>query len=531
MKEIVTSISSFETLIQEDCLYVDKTAYLHKLITRKGPYFFISRPRRFGKSLMLSTLKCIFEGKRELFGDLAISKMDYDWKTYPVLSFDLSEVGGDSVEAVNEGLNDIALTAARSLGIPLVPKDYSPQTFRALWEEIRNRQLRVVVLVDEYDIPLQGFLNRPQELDQVRQLMHDFYVKFKAFAPSIRFFMMTGVSKFTRLSLFSGLNNLVDLSMDREYAGFLGYTDEELDHDFREHIQAFADVEGLSYEDIREKLRYWYDGYHFTPDFSVCVYNPISLGYALTTKEFTPYWTETGNATLILERIRSNNYIPAELEGLKVTTSKLNTCDIQAMPIESLFFQSGYLTLKGKDEDGLYRLGIPNKEVRDYLNEQYSQHCMVMSPKHDVYQHAQSALVLLRAGKVDTLFHQTLPALYAAVPSEWRMKDEAEVKRYFFLFFSMVGAEVFPEVSEALGKPDAVLKTPDAIYIIEFKFKRSVEEALAQIREKHYADALRNDTRKIIAVGLNFNGETRTLDPPVIVDLTEAHHDEPFFTL
>ncbi len=364
MKKITTNKFTFEDVIKDGNVYVDKTDLLANLASENRGQYFISRPRRFGKSLMLSTLKCIFEGRRELFEGLKITKTDYKWKTYPVLMMDMTAVSADSIEAMMRNLVNMVRGFAGQLGLEIEVDPDPGVSFENLWKKIAEKKLQVVVLVDEYDMPLQGCLKDPERLDRVRKVMHDFYVRLKEHSGNIRFMMMTGVSKFAKLSVFSGLNNPTDLTMSADYAGLLGYTHDELRAFFAEHIAAFAERKGVSADAIFARLLEWYDNYRFSPYSDIKVLNPVSVGSALSTCVFRGYWNSTGAPTLIIEALRKSDMWPADLNGVKIMEAQLDVCDAITLPAVPLLYQGGYLTIKDAKENGVLRLGIPNDEVR-----------------------------------------------------------------------------------------------------------------------------------------------------------------------
>ncbi len=538
MKSITTSCFTFEALINNDNVYVDKTDLLCKLAKINGGQFFISRPRRFGKSLMLSTLKCIFEGRKELFEGLKITKIDYDWKVYPVLHMDMSSVRAMTVEGINEGLNDLVLGLARQLGFTIEKSEESGLTFERFWKQVKDNNLQVVVLIDEYDMPLQGFLNDIPSLEKVRQLMHDFYVRLKSYSGNIRFMMMTGVSKFAKLSVFSGLNNPVDLTMSRDYAGLLGYTHDELKKYFAEHIQAFADEEGVSFEAIFDKLLEWYDNYRFSPKNKTLVLNPVSVGSALYNREFKSYWTSTGKATIITERLKKAGQIPSDLDTLTAFENELDVCDAITMPVKSLLYQGGYLTIKDVSEFGELYLGVPNSEVRESLVYDYlaSEIEDAVTPVRSAQLHAAK---YLREGNLDKAIDMFRTAI-AKLPHEWvdKGKEGAVCTAFALFFYAMRDAHISYEQHSLNGRADAVIETKDNVYIFEFKYNRSAQEAFDQIIENGYhlpymnkPNSTVDDTssnsqfsifnsqfKKVYGIGLNFDPEkgNRGIDDAVV---------------
>ncbi len=536
MKPITTSQFCFERVINNGNVYVDKTDLLYNLAKINGGQFFISRPRRFGKSLMLSTLKCIFEGRKELFEGLKITKTDYDWKVYPVLHIDMASARAETIEGISVGLNGIALDLARQLDIT-VKEEISPAlTFERFWKEIKNRNLQVVVLVDEYDIPLQGFLNDPDKLAAIRQIMHDFYLRLKSYSGNIRFLMLTGVSKFTKLSIFSGLNNLTDLTMSKDYAGLLGYTHDELKEFFAEHIQAFADEEGVTPGAIFDKLLEWYDNYRFSPDSDIRVLNPVSVGNALSNCRFKSYWISTGAATMIIERLRMAGAIPSDLDHIIAFEKELDVCDAITMPVKSLLYQGGYLTIKDVSEVGELILGVPNAEVRDALVYDYlaSEIEESVTPLRSAQLYAAK---YLREGKLEAAIESFRTGI-SKLPYEWVDKGkEGAVKTAFALFFyAMNDAHVSYESHSLNGRSDAVVETKENVYIFEFKYGKSAQEAFDQIIEKGYhlpylnkpmqsnsqLSILNSQLKKVYGIGLNFNpvNGARGIDEAVIGDIS-----------
>ncbi len=542
MKDITTSCFSFEDVIKDGNVYVDKTDLLAKLVKKNRGQYFISRPRRFGKSLMLSTLQCMFEGRKELFKGLKINKTNYDWKTYPVLHLDMANATGSSVDAVRDGLNALAMSAARSLDIEVEKNDEPSQTFRAMWEIIEERGLQVVVLVDEYDMPLQGFLRDAEKLEMVRKLMHDFYVKLKSYSKHIRFMMMTGVSKFAKLSVFSGLNNPVDLTMSKDYAGLLGYTHAELKECFAPHVKAFAKSERTTNDAILGQMLEWYDNYRFSPKSKTLVLNPVSVGLALSNMEFGSYWISTGKSSLIVERIKKAGYIPSNLDQLTSFPEELDVCDVETMPVKSLLYQGGYLTIKDVSEVGEIKLGVPNAEVRnalvyDYLASEINEAATLVRSAQ-LY-----AAKYLREGKLDDAIASFRTAI-AKLPYEWVEKGkEGAVKTAFSLFFyAMNDAHLSYEEESLNGCADAVVETKDAVYIFEFKYDKTAQAAFDQIIEKGYARPYFNKPidsttqlsttslrvkrgnlnsqhfKKVYGIGLNFNPrkKSRGIDDPVV---------------
>lgn len=497
MKPIVTDTYDFPTLIRRGYVYVDKTKLLHRLVSGvDGLMFFISRPRRFGKSLMISTLERIFKGERSLFKGLAIDETDYDWAKYPIIRLDMTAFDHTSGLAVFK----------RSLAAELGGEE-PIAAFRALIAKKAraSRGKGVVVLIDEYDSPVSGLLDKPNELDEMREFLQSFYRILKQEAGSIRFLMMTGVSKFTKLSVFSGLNNLTDLTMDPTYAGLLGYTPEELTRFFKPQIAEFAKAECCSQKMVVDRLLAWYDSYRFSPKSETRVCNPVSVGQALRSKSCEAYWDRTGSSTLIIERLRKVGKMPLDVEALEVMPKRLEVCDLKDLPFDVLMYQGGYLTIKAVKPNGNLILGIPNREVSEavyggFLDE-------VMNRSSDVFiAKAYDVRQALKTGATD--FAKILSSVFAMVPHEWKLNSEAEAKRYFMLFMKMAGAEITPELESSKGRADAVVKTESSVFIFEFKYGKSAQAALKQITRKDYAKQYAAEARDIVCIGVNYNPKT-----------------------
>ena len=529
VKTIATDNYDFKTLIENGYVYVDKTDMLWKLANGKnGTLFFISRPRRFGKSLMLSTLKYLFEGKKKLFKGLKIEKKKWNWsQTYPVIDLNMSDF---DKEGTREGFRLALRTELQERlersSIEYKDSDTPAMLFDRLIKGLaaaNEGDRRVVVLIDEYDHPLGGLLDDRKALRVMRREMHGFYSTLKNNVGAIRFLMMTGVSKFTKLSVFSGLNNLQDLTIERpEYAALLGYTVKEIETVLAPQLKVFARKQRVPQEKAIKLLCRWYDSYRFSPYSSARVLNPVAVGKALPTGILMNYWSKTGMPTLILERLQACDKRPDNIDGVTATFEDLDVCDAEDLPWVSLLYQSGYLTIKGVEwtEDSGHHvknlvLGVPNMEVRESLKSLWWKQLMKIEEK-DFTTLVDVAKRQLAEGNVDALTNETLFSLYAALPPTWRVKDEAEAKRYFQLFMRMLGAKAQTEQASARGYADAIVETKKAVYVFEFKFNRSSKAAIRQIREKGYADAYKADRRPVTLIGINFSAKKRNIDEPLI---------------
>ena len=534
MKQLATDNYDFARLINDGYVYVDKTDMLWRLANGKnGTLFFISRPRRFGKSLMLSTLKYLFEGRKELFKGLKITKKKWDWsKTYPVIDLNMSDYDqSPGREAFVDALKDDLVNRLETASIAYKDSDRPPVLFRKLIQGLAasSPQKQVVILVDEYDHPLGGLLDDRRALRAMRREMHGFYSTLKNNVGKIRFLMMTGVSKFTKLSVFSGLNNLNDLTIEKpEYAALLGYTVDELESALHANIAAMARKMRCSYDAAFKSLVTWYDSYRFSPFSTARVLNPVAIGKALPSGIIINYWSKTGMPTLILERLQACDKRPENIDGVTATLDDLDVCDAEDLPWVSLLYQSGYLTIKKvkwfhPESDPVARhplmtLGVPNLEVRASLKSLWWKQLMKIEER-DFVALVDVAKRQIAEGDVRMLVGKTLYSLYAALPPTWRVKCEADAKRYFQLFMKMLGANVQAEEASAFGYADAIVETKKAVYVFEFKFNRTASVAVRQIREKGYADAYKADRRHVTLIGINFSVRKRNIDEPLIENL------------
>ena len=520
IKVPTTGLFDFPKLIQEGKgKYIDKTALLYELCNDADAQLFISRPRRFGKSLMLSTLKAMFEGRRELFKGLAIDSLPWEgWsQPTPVYSFTMSSATGGTYEEFRMALRGLVEDLCSDCGSQYNRERPIAANFDAFLKSASAKSPtgKIVVLIDEYDEPVAKFLDDFDTLKKVRSDLHDFFEKLKVNSGSIRLLMMTGVTKLTKLSIFSGLNHLKDRTMDPRFATLLGYTPEELDGPLRENIEVFAEKNGLGFAAAKKTLLSWYDGYRFSPRSEAKVCNPVSLGAALESGELKNYWESTGHATMIVNRIKAAGEIPADLNGMAVTRTQLDVCDAETMPLAALLYQGGYLTLAEVIDDSTFRLGIPNMEIANSLSEGYVS-SLLGDAVADWTEHLAESRAGLLAKGVETLLSRNLRAAFAAVPHEWKIESEKEAKRYFLLFMKLIGADISGERQSARGRADAVLSDKGGVYVFEFKYGKTPEEALAQARNKEYGNPWLDATLPVFYVGVNYDPEKRGIDDPLV---------------
>ena len=524
IRMLTTGMHVFPRLIADkEKKYVDKTDLLYELARDKtDAQLFISRPRRFGKSLMLSTLKAMFECRRELFEGLAIDSLPWEWdKPYPVLDFTMASATGTTYEDFRGNLRGLVKSLAANHEVPFSDGETTEKNFEDLIQAVANKSDRkqVVVLIDEYDEPVAGFLDDLPTLAKVRADLHEFYEKLKINAGFIRFLLMTGVTKFTKLSIFSGMNHLKDRTMDPRFATLLGFTPAELDGPLRENVEAFGEMNGIDFAAAKAKLLEWYDGYRFSPDSEEKVCNPVSLGCALESGKLQNYWESTGASRMILNRLARIDKIIIDYEALAVRPIVLDVCDAETLPIESLLYQGGYLSIKGVRKSGMLELGVPNKEIRSSLRDGYISRVLASSSE-DWFARLDDIKTEVEESGIETFLKRNLRALFAKIPHEWKIENEPEAKRYFLLSLSLVGADVSGERQSARGRADAILKDKSGVYVFEFKYGKTTEEAIEQARTKDYAGPWLDGNPPVFLVGVNYDPEKRGIDDPCVVPVT-----------
>jgi hypothetical protein len=510
---------SFENIRRSGAVYVDKTDLIYKLTHRYGMVF-LSRPRRFGKTLLTRTLECYFQGRRELFTGLAMEGLEKTWTNHPVLRFDFSNVKEydmpELLRTIEQQIEDYEDVYGAN------PKDVTPgnRFYGLIRNAYKQTGQKVVVLIDEYDAPLLEVLAESEKLAEVRGFMRKFYSQIKNCDKYIRFAFMTGISTFSQLGMFSELNNLVNITDDDEYASLCGITLQELTDNFQYGIRKFAEKEGCTPEEMIEKLREQYDGYHFTKSM-VDIFNPFSLLYAFARCELNSYWFQTGTPAFAINILKAHKgEWDLDIDALPpANLSEFNTPLEQATKPLPFLYQAGYLTIKSYPGTGdKYILGVPNGEVRIGLLKNLIPLYTAMEPD-EVYNVATDISYTLSQGDYDTALN-LIRSFLAGIPvmqgEEASLKDMRARETYYhkqlFIIFRMLHDDAWAEVQQAVGKPDIVVRTRKFIYIIEVKFDSTPQVALEQIESKQYAAPYATDGREIVKLGVNFSSETRTID-------------------
>ena len=513
MKPIATNIADFETLRKEGLLYVDKTAHLHRLITKPGStFFFCARPRRFGKSLSVTTLKSIFLGHREYFDGLAIAKTGYDWRPHAVIHFNWGGVEVSDIETFERTLAIAVGDALRAAGYPYDPAiPPSSNLARAIDFFYKKDGVGPAILIDEYDDPVAKALADVDLAERIRTRLSAIYAQFKDNSGKIRFLYITGVSKFTKLSVFSTLSSLNDISFEADYAALYGYTEEELSANFEGHLHVKAERMGLTYEAFRAELKRWFNGYRFADENPVTVYNPVSIALTLvsTSAWFKPTWTSTGRASTLMNYIKREGALSIDPDRATFAgEADFDVADLAHIQPVGLLYQTGYLTIADYSY-GLYTLRVPDEEVRQDLAA-----LLAGAYAGKDAQWSASLGVKLRAGKFDAFF-DGLKFLYAQLPygshEGFERKNEFSYTRPLCMLLAAQGFRYDPEVTQTAGRGDLVATHPCGVYIFELKVDATASDALAQIREKGYAEPYRARGLPIIAIGLAFDSKTRQL--------------------
>lgn len=518
MKILSYGKQEFEKVITTNSIYVDKTEIIYKLIT-SGEYYFLSRPRRFGKSLLANTIKEIFMGSKELFKGLWIYDK-WDWsKTLPVIKISFS-----AVSHIELGLEQAIQNQLDELGernnIKYEKKSYS-EKFKELIVKLSEKG-KVAIIIDEYDKPIIDHIGedsepgktKPKALEN-RDILKNFYSVLKDLDGYIRFFFVTGVSKFSRISIFSDLNNLNDITLDRDYSTITGWTKEEIEKYFPEYLKRVATEYEDYFPDIWQPIKEWYNGY--TWDGRNHLYNPISIMKLLSSLDFRNFWFATGTPTFLIKFIKQRNVLPYDIEKAVISPTSLEKYEIDNLTLIPLLFQTGYLTIKKYDRiKGEYTLAYPNREVALSFSEHFlAEHT---TGKFDV---ADSLLIKIRKNfeqeDIDE-FIENLNDLFSGISYTLVKKTEKYFHSLFYLALKIIGYNIETEILTIKGRIDAVIKSETNIYIIEFKINQSAKKAIEQIKAMKYADKYKSDGRKIKLLGINFDVENKNVDDCLFVD-------------
>lgn len=503
-------IQTFSKIREGNYLYIDKTEYVYRMTHSASSYMFLSRPRRFGKSLLTSTLHSYFSGRKELFEGLAIEKLEKEWIQYPVLHFDMSTAKHVDKDSLERLLNFILARYESDWDIHETSKgDFNLRLINLITTAHKQTGKKVVVLIDEYDAPLLDVVHEQENLGILRNIMRNFYSPLKACDPYLRYVFLTGITKFSQLSIFSELNNITNISMNKSYAAICGISEEEICTQMKEDVAVLAEKNEMSSEEAFNELKEHYDGYHFTwpsPD----IYNPFSLLNALADGTFNSYWFGSGTPTYLIKMLNKFKVAPSEIGPMMADASAFDAPTEKMTTILPLLYQSGYITIKDYDvELNLYTLDIPNKEVRiglmksllpNYVENTVEATTMVAFLSRDI-----------RNGDIDAALRR-LQTYLSTVPYCDNTNYEGHYQQMFFIIFSLLGFYVDVEVRTPRGRVDIVLYTKTTLYLMELKLDKNAVAAMEQINLKNYPERFALCGLPIVKVAINFDSENRTLE-------------------
>ena len=512
-KKFPLGIQTFSEMITGNYVYVDKTELAYDL-ANYAKFQFLSRPRRFGKSLFVSTLQAYFEGRKDLFKGLAIEKLEKEWNTYPVIHIDMSTSKYFRLKNLHSALNNILSVYERAYHIELDKDDadvYSVRLKNIILSAYQHTGQKVVVLIDEYDAPMHDSMKDQKLQGEIREVMRDLFSPLKFQEANLRFVFITGISKFSQLSIFSELNNLKILTMKDEYSEVCGFSEKELEGYFKNDIEALAHENGLSYAQAMEELRIHYDGYHFSAK-SEGMYNPYSIINALDDKTFNNYWFSSATPTFLIELLQEKGFDMLDLDEIWASESRFNVPTEKLSDPIPVLYQSGYLTIKEYDEDRmLYRLGFPNEEVRKGFSESlYRYYAPDEFGRYDALVAAYNEILVKNDDIEQFLPH--LKTFYDKFPYALVNNNERHYQAVMYTIFAMLGADVSPELMTSDGRIDLLVKGKKCIFIFELKYDKDSTMALQQVMDKKYANAFADDGRRIYAIGVNFSKDQRTMD-------------------
>lgn len=512
LKLYPVGIQTFERIRKENKLYIDKTEYVYRMTHSGGCYFFLSRPRRFGKSLLVSTFESYFSGKKELFEGLAIEKLEQKWMEYPVLHFDMSGGKHMEKEQLEDYLSNRLEAEEKKWGITHSKRGVNDRLTELITTAYEISGKQVVVLIDEYDAPMLDVAHERKTLDELRNVMRNFYSPLKMCEPMLRFVFLTGITKFSQVSIFSELNNIKNISLDDEYAGVCGITKEELLTQMSEDIDVLAEALEMTREETIAKLKENYDGYHFSPA-SPDVFNPYSLLNCFDDKNFGAYWFSSGTPTYLINMLRKFKVLPAKIGRSLARSSAFDAPTENLKTITPLLYQSGYITIKGYDKmSQLFTLDLPNKEIKVGLFESLLPYYLegMYAEEGDVAIAQMS--VLIRQGDMDGAL-RLLQEFLGTVPYCNNTNYEGYYQQVLFIIFTLLTHFVVDvEVHTPNGRVDVVMETEDTLYLIELKFNKSAQAAMQQINLKQYDQRFARCGKPIVKVGVNFDAKKGNIE-------------------
>jgi len=514
MKRLPLDVSSFKLMIEGDYLYIDKTRIIFDLL-RDRRLFFLARPRRFGKSLLISTLVELFSGNKTLFEKTWIGQTgDYLWQEHPVVYLDFSILNKTTAQEFGADLGSELEVIAAKYAVTLVDSIGLGAKFRSLLRRLALKNT-VVILIDEYDYPLLANINQLDIAEEIKKVIRDFFTIIKSLDVYIRCVFITGVTRFSKASIFSGMNNLNDITMHSDAAALLGYTENEIKQELSWYVQRFADAKNMSIEQVYALMQEWYNGYRFS-DAKAKVYNPYSVIHALHAQKFSNYWLATGTPSFLVELLKSKYHDIEELKKTELSGASLGTFELEHIPLITLLFQTGYLTISDYDATtNRYKLAYPNAEVTESFKH-YIIEAMSRAQAYEVDQSITQCRKALEAEDLDS-FLAVIRGLFAHIPYQLHINKEAYYHTLFHVILDLLGFSGQSEVSTSRGRADLVLETHVSIYVFEFKIDSDPQAALEQIENQQYYEKYVRYNKPLTLVGLAFNFKNKTLTLDYVV--------------
>ena len=516
MEKIAVSKSDFEEIRENNFIYVDKTEYLYKIVNSKEPYYFLSRPRRFGKTLFLDTLKTFFEGKKELFEGLYVHDQKLEWKEHPIIKLDFNKLPSENRKLLEKGIRERLLKIAKQYSIDL-KEEKAYFMFPNLIEGLSKKYNKgVVVLVDEYDKPINNISGKDnlKIAQENKKFMKIFYDNLKALESDLRLVFMTGVSKFSKTSIFSTLNNLIEIDKEPIFAEILGYTEEELHSYFAEHFEKLAAEKNSTLREVKENFRQMYNGFRFTEK-DTKVYNPYSSGKALAYSRLDNYWFESGTPKFLVDLIKERDFDVTNLSNVEIGRDEIKSYDLGRLQLIPLLFQTGYLTIKDIEDEIIYTLSYPNHEVEQGFSLNLIKSLSEDKIKTPVIHKIKKSLLESNYKQ----FISYMKSLFANIPNLIIPSDVQQREDYYHSIFYLTGVlltdnnlGVSAELLTSKGRIDMAVETEKNIFIIEFKCDQSSEKAIEQIKENDYKEKFKKIIKKLSCIGINFSTEKRNVE-------------------
>ena len=506
-------LQTFKNVIEGNYVYVDKTDLVYELV-RENKYCFLSRPRRFGKSLLVTTLQAYFEGKKELFEGLAMDSLETEWTAYPVIHFDISKGKYYNINNLISTLNVIVSPYEQLYNLtPDKNDDFNVRIINIIKAARQQTGKKVVVLIDEYDAPMHDSMKDEKLQDQIRDIMRNFFSPLKSEEDNLQFVFMTGISKFSQLSIFSELNNITNISMEDEYSSICGISKEELLENFHEDIEDLAKACKISFDEAVARLKFHYDGYHFSGN-GADMFNPYSLLNTFRVNKFGSYWFSTGTPTFLIELLKEKSIDMLQMEDIWTSSDRFDTPTKKITDPIPVLYQSGYLTIKDYiDMADTYKLAFPNEEVRKgFSNSLFRYYAPDGMGDRDAIYLAWAKNFILSPEDNMEAFLPHLQTFYRKFPYTLVNNNERHYQAVLYTILLILGCDVTPEVPTSDGRIDMVLKTKRSIYVLELKYKKDAEAAMEQIDRKDYAAVFADDWRKKYKVGINFSEDRRSID-------------------